>query len=90
MHNRVPLPALRQAFAQRPQVIYFLTDGEFNNFASYDEVVAEIAKLNAEQKVLVHTILLMSDDIKAEAALRKIAAGNSGVFKQVSDDDLRR
>ena len=84
-----PLPALRQAFAQRPQVVYFLTDGEFNNFASYDDVVAEVAKMNAGGAVQVNTILLMSDDAQAEAALRKIATAHRGTFKKVSDADLR-
>jgi hypothetical protein len=29
-----PLPALKFAFAQKPELVYFLTDGEFNNLVS--------------------------------------------------------
>ena len=38
-----PLPALRLAFKQKPDLIWFLTDGEFNNVVGYDQVVAGCA-----------------------------------------------
>ena len=34
-----PMPALRFAFRQKPELIYFLTDGEFNNIVSYEHVI---------------------------------------------------
>ena len=84
-----PIPALKQAFAQKPQLIYFLTDGEFNNYASYGDVLAEVAKLNADKSVKVNTILMMSDDPQAEATLKEMANQNGGVFKKVLETDLR-
>jgi hypothetical protein len=84
-----PLPALEQAFQMQPQMIIFLTDGEFNNFASYQEVLAEVDKLNPNRTVRVNTILMMSDDSKAEDTLREMATRNGGNFRKVEEKDLR-
>ncbi|MGB7161492.1 MAG: hypothetical protein WBD40_25760, partial [Tepidisphaeraceae bacterium] len=83
-----PLPALRLAFAQKPQLVYFLTDGEFNNVVGYDQVLAEVRKLNADKSVKVNTIAFMSEDEKAEQALQTMARENGGRFVKVSDRDL--
>jgi hypothetical protein len=83
-----PLPALRAAFAQRPELVYFLTDGEFNNVVGYEQVLAEVRQLNADKKVKINTIAFMSDDEKAEQALQQMARENGGGFRKVSDRDL--
>ena len=83
-----PLPALQAAFAQKPQLVYFLTDGEFNNVVGYDQVLAEVRRLNADKSVKVNTIAFMSEDAKAEEALQKMARENGGRFVKVSDRDL--
>jgi hypothetical protein len=83
-----PLPALRQAFAQKPQLIYFLTDGQFDNVVGYDQVLAEVRKLNPDKSVKINTIAFMSEDAKAEEALQKMARENGGRFVKVSDRDL--
>ena len=83
-----PLPALQAAFAQKPQLVYFLTDGEFNNVVGYEQVLAEVRKLNGDKSVKVNTIAFMSDDPKAEEALQKMARENGGRFVKVSDRDL--
>jgi hypothetical protein len=83
-----PLPALKLAFAQKPQLLYFLTDGEFNNLVSYAEVVAEIARLNPERKVKLNTISFGSHDLKAEEVLKRIAQENGGMYKRVTEEDL--
>jgi hypothetical protein len=83
-----PLPALQAAFAQKPQLVYFLTDGEFNNVVGYEQVLAEVRRLNADKSVKVNTIAFMSDDPKAEEALQKMARENGGRFVKVSDRDL--
>jgi hypothetical protein len=83
-----PLPALRLAFAQKPQLVYFLTDGEFNNVVGYEQVLAEVRRLNADKSVKINTIAFMSDDPKAEEALQKMARENGGRFVKVSDRDL--
>jgi hypothetical protein len=83
-----PLPALQAAFAQKPQLVYFLTDGEFNNVVGYDQVLAEVRKLNGDKSVKVNTIAFMSEDAKAEQALQQMARENGGRFVKVSDRDL--
>ncbi|HEV2295578.1 MAG TPA: hypothetical protein VGR35_17145 [Tepidisphaeraceae bacterium] len=83
-----PLPALRLAFQQKPQLVYFLTDGEFNNVVGYDQVLTEVRKLNADKSVKVNTIAFMSEDEKAEEALQQMARENGGRFVKVSDRDL--
>jgi len=83
-----PLPALQAAFAQKPQLVYFLTDGEFNNVVGYEQVLAEVRRLNADKTVKVNTIAFMSVDPKAEEALQKMARENGGRFVKVSDRDL--
>jgi hypothetical protein len=83
-----PLPALKLAFAQKPELVYFLTDGEFNNLVSYQEVVAEIARLNPGRKVRVNTISFGSHDAEAEEVLKRIAQENGGMYKHVAEEDL--
>jgi hypothetical protein len=83
-----PLPALRTAFQQRPQLIYFLSDGEFNNYVGYEQVLSEVRRLNADKSVKINTIAFMSEDIKAEQALEQMAQENGGKFVKVTDRDL--
>src|SRR5688572_21839834 len=80
-----PLPALRLAFAQKPELVYFLTDGEFNNLVTYEKVVAEITRLNAGQKARVNTISFGSHDAEAGEVLKRIARDNGGLYKHVSE-----
>lgn len=84
-----PLPALQQAFAMQPQLIIFLTDGEFNNFSSYADVLAEVDRLNPDRKVRINTILMMGEDDKAEETLREMSNRNGGNFRKVEENDLR-
>lgn len=82
-----PVAALRAAFAARPQLIFLLTDGDFPNNA---EVLAEIARLNADKRVMINTIAFMDRGEEYEKLLQRIARENGGVFKFVSDSDLQR
>ena len=83
-----PLPALRQAFSQDPQLIYFLTDGQFDNVVSYKEVLAEVRSLNANKKVKINTIAFMSEDEQAEKTLAEMAREHGGRFVKVTERDL--
>jgi hypothetical protein len=83
-----PLPALRTAFAQKPQLVYFLSDGEFNNYVGYEQVLAEVRRLNADKGVKINTIAFLSEDLKAEQALEQMARENGGKFVKVTDRDL--
>jgi hypothetical protein len=83
-----PLPAIRLAFAQKPQLIYVLTDG-FDQVVSFDAVIEEFHKLNADKKVKVNTILIRgADDPELERVVKTIAAENGGVCKIVDRQDM--
>jgi hypothetical protein len=82
-----PSDALRRAFAVRPEVIYLLTDGEFDR-----AIVGLVRGLNAGGRVRVHTIgfLYTWPGTSAEGVLKQIAAENGGNYKFVSEGDLGR
>jgi len=76
-----PSRAIDRAFAVRPDLVYLLTDGEFDR-----AVIGQIGRLNAGGKVRVHTIGFVYTS--GEEVLKEIAAGNGGLYKFVSTDDL--
>lgn len=85
-----PIPAIEMAFRQKPQLIYLLSDGEFDNLVSYDEVIKTVERLNPDKKVKVNTILFGDRDLRAEQALKKIADDNGGRMVYVSLDSLQK
>lgn len=85
-----PLPGIRLAFAQQPELIYVLTDG-FDNVDSFEAVVNEFRRLNPGRKTRVNTILIRSsDDQQLEQVLRRIATDAGGVFRAVDRADFGR
>lgn len=83
-----PIPAIRAAFAQKPQLMYVLTDG-FDAVESLEAVVEEFRKLNKDKSVKVNTLLVGSQENQELVdALKKIASENGGRFKQVAKDGL--
>ena len=67
----------------RPDVIFLLTDGEF------DQAVAGLVKrLNADGNVTVHTIGFLYKT--GEAVLKQIAEQNGGKYGFVSEADLAK
>ena len=91
--NSDPIPSLRLVFSQKPQLMYLLTDGAFDD---NDAVVAEIKRLNATKQTRINTIAFFSPDAPAsdrkvcEDVLRRIADENGGRFKVVLTTDLTR
>ena len=85
-----PLPALTTAMRQRPNEIWLFTDGEFNNTVTYDHVLDEIRKLNATERVRIHTVAFMSEDARAETVLEEIAAEHRGTYRKVTGKDAKR
>jgi len=80
-----PSKALERAFASGPELVYLLTDGEF------DRAIIELTKrLNTGGKVVVHTIgfLYTKPGTDAERVLKTIAEQNGGNYKFVSEADL--
>ncbi|MDB5319311.1 MAG: hypothetical protein JWN40_942 [Phycisphaerales bacterium] len=80
-----PIVALRFAFAQNPDAVYFLTDGDFPN---NNQVVAEIRKLNAARRTKIHTIAFMDRGEDYEKILRQISEQSGGTFRFISDGDV--
>ncbi|MGB3086348.1 MAG: VWA domain-containing protein [Phycisphaerae bacterium] len=76
-----PSKALERAFACRPELIYLLTDGEFDKAN-----VGLVKRLNAASKVKVHTIGFLYRI--GEVVLKRIADENGGNYKFVSERDL--
>ncbi|MEO6435835.1 MAG: hypothetical protein ABIP55_08745, partial [Tepidisphaeraceae bacterium] len=91
--NSNPIPSLKLVFSQKPQLIYLLTDGAFDD---NDAVIGEIRRLNAEKKSKINTIAFFSPEAPAsdrkvcEDVLRAIASENGGQFKVVLTTDLTK
>ncbi len=78
-----PIPALELAFKEHPQLIFLLTDGDFDD----NEAVAKwIADHNKDHKVKINTIaFITSSSEDPEKVLSKIAKDNGGIFKKVAE-----
>ena len=76
-----PSKALERAFEVKPELIYLLTDGEFDK-----TIVGLVKKLNAGGQVNVHTIGFLYR--MGEQVLKQIAEENGGNYKFVSEKDL--
>jgi hypothetical protein len=76
-----PMRALERAFAVHPDVIYLLTDGEFDK-----AVIDAVKRLNAGGKVRVSTIGFLYP-VGGEV-LKAIAAQNGGQYRFVSETDV--
>jgi hypothetical protein len=76
-----PSKALERAFECRPELIYLLTDGEFDR-----AIIDQVKRLNVGGKVTVHTIGFLYKT--GETVLKQIADDNHGNYKFVSESDL--
>jgi len=76
-----PSEAIERAFAVKPDIIYLLTDSEF------DWAIVDLVKrLNADAKVTVHTIGFLCRE--GESVLKDIAEQNGGNYVFVSQEYL--
>lgn len=85
-----PVPGIEAAFAQKPELIYLVTDGDFPDNQA---VINRIAALNKEHKVKVSTTAFVSEadtDTAFYGTLKRIAAENGGVYSRVEEKDLGR
>jgi hypothetical protein len=83
-----PMPAIKLALAERPQVLYVLTDG-FDQIADMDAVVDAFRRGDADGHTHVNCIFLQSDeDPKLVAALQRIAEIGHGTFKAILKRDM--
>jgi hypothetical protein len=77
-----------KAFAMKPEVIVFLTDGEFD--PRLVEVVKGLNKSQGGGKVVVQTIAFVNIGPVAAESLKTIATENGGSYKFVSGKDLEK
>ncbi len=77
--------AFRVAYAMKPDVIYFLTDGHFN-----PRLVNYISMKNLEHPVPVDTFSLLSRNPEFENEMRRIAVLTHGIFHLISRRQLYR
>jgi hypothetical protein len=85
-----PLPSLEIAFREKPELLYILTDGEFDNNA---EVLKRVTAMNRERRTRVNTIAFIDKDADRAAEafvefLTTLAHRNGGEFKLVATDQL--
>ena len=78
-----PSKALERAFAVKPELIYLLTDGEFDR-----AIIDLVKRLNPNKQVTVHTIGFLYKT--GEEVLIEIAEQNGGTYTFVSEKDLAR
>ena len=83
-----PMPALQGALKRQPQLVYFLSDGEFNNLRSYKEIEEEIARLNPGNRTRINTILFETFDKETEEVLQRIARNSGGTYRYVKEADV--
>ncbi len=76
-----PSPAMRRAFDLEPDLIYFLTDGDFD-----PKLLGELIHLNRDKRVRICTIAYMSPD--GSERLKQIAREHRGEFKYVTERDI--
>jgi hypothetical protein len=76
--------AFEKAFAMRPQLIYFLTDGHF------DPRLADVVQqLNRQRKVHINTLAFVNHEASYEDQLQNLAKKNGGVYKFISERDAQ-
>jgi biopolymer transport protein ExbD len=76
-----PSEAIRRAFECKPDLIFLLTDGEFDR-----SIITLCKDLNKDRKVPIHTVGFLYQS--GEPVLKEIAADSGGRYKFVSDADL--
>ncbi len=89
-----PMPALKFAFQQELDVIYLLTDGDFNGPGN--DAVVKFCKENIKAgKPRINTLAFIIKDSKDKPdgmefvkALKAIAKDSGGTFKVVTEDDM--
>jgi hypothetical protein len=92
-----PVPALAEGMIEKPELIYLLTDGDFDN-PSGQEVLDKIDQYNRDKKVHINTVLLLGTHAEKDAytqfegIMARIAGDNGGdqrVKKLYAEDFLK-
>ncbi len=84
MGDTDPRPAMRRAFAVEPDLIYFLTDGEFDAHA--ESMFKMLEKMNRRRQVRIFTIAYVEQ--QGAAVLERMAREHNGEYRFVSEDEI--
>lgn len=76
-----PRPAMRRAFTVDPDLIYFLTDGEFDA-----GLLDTLDRMNRNRRVRIFTLAYVNR--KGAALLERIAREHNGQYRYVSEDEV--
>jgi uncharacterized protein with von Willebrand factor type A (vWA) domain len=76
-----PIPAMERAFAVKPDLIYFLTDGDFDPL-----LLEKLRQWNRGQRVRIFALAYVSE--AGRVLLEQIAREHNGEFKFISEDDI--
>jgi hypothetical protein len=83
-----PLPAIKFAMGEHPELTYVLTDG-FDQIANFEDVVTAFAQGNTDKRMKINCIFLQSDeDPKLVEVLTRIAHENGGTMKTIKKTDF--
>jgi hypothetical protein len=77
--------AFERAFAMKPELIYFLTDGRFGA-----DLTGVVAKLNKDKKVHINTVAFVKEEPSYKVQLEELAKDNGGMYHFVPEKDLGR
>jgi len=84
-----PIDAINKGLDLKPDVLFLLSDGDFGE--DNERIKRMIRRKNAGRAATINTILFVYDSMGNGAkVLREIAEENGGVFKHVTEEDLRR
>jgi hypothetical protein len=93
-----PIPALDLAFNLKPDLVYLLTDGDFEGLAgevTNEQVIRYCREKTSQGKPKINTLAFIPKDTAGEPlnrefvkALQTIARDSGGVFKHVSEADM--
>jgi hypothetical protein len=81
-----PLPALKRAFALRPQLIYFLIDP--TDFPDRAAVLDLVRAQAGDGRVKLNIIAFEGHDAENERFLNELAGATGGVYRFVTADEL--
>jgi hypothetical protein len=79
--NTDPIPAMERAFRVNPDLIYFLTDGDFSPV-----LLERLREINAKKRARIFTIAYVSEG--GRVLLEQIAREHDGDFKYVSEHEI--
>ncbi len=91
-----PVPSLRYAMLQKPDLVYLLTDGDFRRDGDLinQDVLREIRWLNRENHVRFNTIGFPGGESEDQQShlrmLKQIADDSGGAFRAVTTNDLNQ